>query len=337
MPFCASQIFDTSIKKVTVKFSVLLLLSTSANATSSSKLFQNELQQRFASAVILMDSDVFTFGIHDFDPNDWFNLENEEIGTEESVSLRNRIQVTTLPYTIDLSNDEDIHKHSVMFRLSGLVSEKRIKINNLESGDLNKDRIIAGYAAYKYKHAINEKWSVEPAFAVHLMHYDNEFDYRSDILTNAKPLLDGVYLNTSAWSLIYEPTINFKYERKKPWGSWHIESKWHYFYGHGWGQANYGEIGNTEGWYVANGIQSIYNFDKWGKAVQSMYTRFSRIDLGADIQQPLGTNYYYEASIGWLMTPPFDTDWVDNVGIGLNFNYGSALKGGSIVLFFNQQ
>ncbi|MFV0489046.1 MAG: Solitary outer membrane autotransporter beta-barrel domain, partial [Vibrio fluvialis] len=28
--------------------------------------------------------------------------------------------------------------------------------------------------------------------------------------------------------------------------------------------------------------------------------------------------------------------FIDNIGIGLAFNYGSAFKGGSIVLFFNQ-
>ncbi|WP_241909886.1 Solitary outer membrane autotransporter beta-barrel domain [Vibrio sp. 10N.261.55.A7] len=335
MQLCFSQKAGIAVLPVII-MSSMLFTSVNVRGASPSKIFQKELQQKFASAVILTDSDVFTFGIHDFDPNDWFNLENEDIGTEESVGLRNRIQVTTIPYTIDLSEENAIHKQSVMFRLSGLVSEKSIRINDVESGDLNKDRILAGYVAYKYKHSINDKWSVEPAFAVHLMQYDNQFEYRSDILLNAREQLDGIYVNTSAWSVVYEPTVKFKYERKKTWGSWHIESKWHYFYGHGWGEANYGEIGNTEGWYVANGIQSIYNFNKWGRAVQSMYSRFSRIDLGADIQQPLGTNHYYEASVGWLMTPPFETDWIDNVGVGLNFNYGSALKGGSIVLFFNQ-
>ncbi|WP_244249518.1 Solitary outer membrane autotransporter beta-barrel domain, partial [Vibrio fluvialis] len=52
--------------------------------------------------------------------------------------------------------------------------------------------------------------------------------------------------------------------------------------------------------------------------------------------QPLGTSMYYEASVGWLMTPPFEISFIDNIGIGLAFNYGSAFKGGSIVLFFNQ-
>ncbi|WGV98135.1 Solitary outer membrane autotransporter beta-barrel domain [Vibrio sp. YMD68] len=303
---------------------------------SISEAYRGQLEQNFAAAVILMDNDVFTFGIHDFDPNDLFHLGNEDIGTEESISLRNRIQVTTLPYTLDLSNQEDKHKQSLMFRLSGLVSEKNITIDGVTTSDVNKDRMIAGYVGYQYQYYITAQWSIEPSFAVHLMQYKNSFEYRSDKLVAVKEILDGRYVNTSAWSLIYEPTVNFKYEHDKPWGSWTVYSNWHYFYGHGWGEANQGQIGNTEGWYVANGIQSIYNFDRWGKAVQSVYSSFRRIDLGSDIKQPLGTDYYYEASIGWLMTPPFDTEWVDNVGIGLNFNYGSALKGGSIVLFFNQ-
>ncbi|MCG6295872.1 Solitary outer membrane autotransporter beta-barrel domain, partial [Vibrio vulnificus] len=58
--------------------------------------------------------------------------------------------------------------------------------------------------------------------------------------------------------------------------------------------------------------------------------------VGGDTSESLGTHHYYEASVGWLMTPPFKTQWVDNVGIGLSLNYGSALKGGSLVLFFNQ-
>lgn len=60
------------------------------------------------------------------------------------------------------------------------------------------------------------------------------------------------------------------------------------------------------------------------------------MDVGSDIQQPLGTSMYYEASVGWLMTPPFEISFIDNIGIGLSLNYGSAFKGGSIVLFFNQ-
>ncbi|HIF8937804.1 TPA: Solitary outer membrane autotransporter beta-barrel domain, partial [Vibrio cholerae] len=60
------------------------------------------------------------------------------------------------------------------------------------------------------------------------------------------------------------------------------------------------------------------------------------VDVGSTPQEPLGTSNYYEASFGWLMTPPFEMELVDNIGLGLTFNYGSAFKGGSIVLFFNQ-
>ncbi|MCK6263609.1 Solitary outer membrane autotransporter beta-barrel domain [Vibrio sp. ZSDE26] len=316
-------------------FLITLLISSTVDA-SPSKNFQTQLEQTFAAALILMDSDVLAFGIHDFDPNDWFHLENEDIGTDDSIALRNRIQVTTLPYTLDLSNEEAKNRHFLMFRVSGLVSEKNIQLNGQTLEDRSKDRVLAGSVAYKYQYNINDKWAIEPAFSTHLMQYNNKFDYRSDELTQVKDQLDGIYVNTTAWSMIYEPSLAFKYTREKPWGSWGLTSTWHYFYGHGWGDANQGKIGNTEGWYVSNGIRSIYNFDQWGKAVQSMYSSFRRIDLGADIEKPLGTGHYYEASIGWLMTPPFDTEWIENVGLGLNFNYGSALKGGSIVLFFNQ-
>jgi len=40
--------------------------------------------------------------------------------------------------------------------------------------------------------------------------------------------------------------------------------------------------------------------------------------------------------LGWLITPWFKSSWIENVGVGLTINYGSSLRGGSLVLFFNQ-
>jgi hypothetical protein len=67
-----------------------------------------------------------------------------------------------------------------------------------------------------------------------------------------------------------------------------------------------------------------------------MYSSVKRIDVGGDTSVPLGTHSYYEASLGWLLDPDLLNDWVDNVGIGFTINYGSTLKGGSLVVFFNQ-
>ena len=69
---------------------------------------------------------------------------------------------------------------------------------------------------------------------------------------------------------------------------------------------------------------------------QSFYTSFNRVDIGGDTKKPLNTDHYYEASMGWLMTPPVKIPFVVNIGVGMSLNYGSAFKGGSLVLFFNQ-
>ncbi|WP_240182434.1 Solitary outer membrane autotransporter beta-barrel domain, partial [Vibrio cholerae] len=45
----------------------------SFSATAKSYDFiQEHLEQAFSSSVVLSDSDVFTAGFNNFDPNDWF-------------------------------------------------------------------------------------------------------------------------------------------------------------------------------------------------------------------------------------------------------------------------
>lgn len=169
------------------------------------------------------------------------------------------------------------------------------------------------------------------------MYYRNDYDYRSDALDNLKPYLEGIYLNTDAWALVGEVNAELKYLENEKWGKWYVWSSPHYFYGAGWGEGNNGDVGNPEGWYWVNGVKLFYDFTKVGRTVQSVYTSFNRVDVGGDTSKPMNTSHYYEASVGWLMTPPFKSDWIDNVGLGLTINYGSALKGGSLVLFFNQE
>lgn len=143
-------------------------------------------------------------------------------------------------------------------------------------------------------------------------------------------------INTSAWALLGQLNAKLKYLEQESWGKWYLWTSPHYFYGTGWGEANNGNVGKPEGWYWVNGIKVFYDVAHIGTTVQSFYTSFSRIDIGGDTSDPLNTTNYYEGSIGWLMTPQFESDWIDNIGIGLTINYGSDLKGGSLVLFFNQ-
>ncbi|MEH0758958.1 Solitary outer membrane autotransporter beta-barrel domain [Vibrio sp. 16] len=299
--------------------------------------FRNYLEQAFATSIVLTDSDVFTLGIHDFDPNDWFNMQNEDIGSEESVQLRQQIAATTLPYTFDLAGDNETGKHLLFTRLSAIRSEQDFEVPSVDIKDVNDEYVVGGFVAYRYQYKLNDHWTLTPGFGLHLQYFRNSHDYRSDLSEEfVKPQLDGVLFNTSAWALSYEPHVKAKYHKTTEWGSWNFSSTFHYFYGYGWGEANHGVVGHPEGWYMANGADVYYNVSQLGESVQSVYASLRRIEIGGDTSKPLATPHYYEASLGWLMTPPFHTELIDNVGIGLNLNYGSALRGGSIVFFFNQ-
>ncbi|ENM5841005.1 Solitary outer membrane autotransporter beta-barrel domain [Vibrio mimicus] len=312
----------------------------SAQASAQSYAFIEEyLEQAFSSSVVLADSDVFTAGFNNFDPNDWFHTDNENLGTAESIENRQRYKSSTLPITLSLSDDEAYHKHQLFFRLSASVIDDDLTLPDaLNSGQTEHYRqsVLGGAAFYRYQYRLTENWTLTPALGTHLLYFKNSVTSNNPSFKKLLSPFDGVLVNTYAWANLFETNLKIQYDEEKSWGHWRASSAWHYFGGYGWGRANNGQIGNPEGWYVANTLTGVYDFTQVGRSVQSIYGSIRRVDVGSTTQEPLGTSNYYEASFGWLMTPPFEIEFVDNIGLGLTFNYGSAFKGGSIVLFFNQ-
>lgn len=314
----------------------LICASSTVNAEGN-PAYQSYLEQVFASSIVLTDSDVFTVGVHDFDPNDWFNLDNEDIGTQDSIKLRQQIAVSTLPLSFDLSDEEAVHKHQIFVRLSALGSRQEYEIRPQDNQDFQHEYVLGAFTAYRYQYQLAEHLRITPGIGMHLQYFKNVHDYRSDFSNSeVKPELEGVLFNTDAWAATLEPHVEVKYDVPKAWGSWNAASSFHYLNGRGWGEANHGDVGSPEGWYLVNSVEAYYNVSRWGPSLQSVYTSFRRIDVGGDTRKMLGASHYYEGAVGWLVTPPFKSKWIDNIGIGLNLNYGSSLKGGSIVLFFNQ-
>ncbi|MEL7290936.1 MAG: Solitary outer membrane autotransporter beta-barrel domain [Pseudomonadota bacterium] len=321
-------------KKAPIAVAVLLVSAPSLGLANGYPVLQKYMEQSFAASLLLTDSDVFTVGIKDFDPNEWFNLSNDDIGSEQSLSLRQQIAVTTVPLTFDLDERAD---HQLFTRFSIFASTRDYQIRRQDREDYQEEYILGGLIAYRYNMKLDEKWTLTPGIGVHLQYYSNEHDYKSDFSSDyIKPFLDDVLFNTDAWAVTANPHLKLKYHHDTQWGSWNFTSSVNYLYGYGFGQANYGDVGKPEGWYMANGVNLYYDLTQIERSIQTVYTSLRRIDVGADIRNPIGTSHYYEGSLGWLMTPPFKSDWIDNVGIGLSLNYGSSLKGGSIVLFFNQ-
>nr|WP_275125473.1 Solitary outer membrane autotransporter beta-barrel domain [Vibrio fluvialis] len=111
------------------------LFTYSSWAISGYSSIQNFLENSFAATIVLSDSDVFTVGISDFDPNKLLNTDNEEWGTEESLDNRKKYAVSTLPYTFELSEADAINQHSILLRLSGMVSEETVQFATDEPKD----------------------------------------------------------------------------------------------------------------------------------------------------------------------------------------------------------
>ncbi|MEZ8549053.1 Solitary outer membrane autotransporter beta-barrel domain [Vibrio cyclitrophicus] len=306
------------------------------SATTLSDLVRKDIERTFATSVLLNDTDVFTFGINNFDPNKVFRLDNEDIGSNDSVSRRKDIASISFPYTFELPEYIEDNHQEITLRLSALRIEKDVVYASTTKSDFQKESVVSGYLEFANVTQLDEHWSFSSAIGNHISYYRNDFEYRSSLLEPYKDQLDGVYLNTDAWAYIVEPKVKLTFEDKNDWGKYKLSTSWHYFNGIGWGEANEGNIGHPEGWYIANEAKIFYDLIRWDRNITSMYSSIRRIDIGGDTVASMGTSSYYEGSVGWLLNPNLFNDWVDNVGIGLTINYGSSLKGGSLVIFFNQ-
>nr|WP_238925390.1 Solitary outer membrane autotransporter beta-barrel domain [Vibrio sp. S11_S32] len=300
------------------------------------KAGQAYYEQLFASTVVLSDNDLISLGIQSFDPSSVFHTDNDNFGNEDTVQNRKNIAVFTLPLHFNLSEPDSPFQHNLQFRLGYLSISQDLQLADDTPMDNFKQEVYSGFFNYLLKYRLTSNWALGYGFGSYLMYANNSYNFNSQESQILKPFLDDAITNSSAWSTIIEPQIELDYEQHQAWGKWGFSSQWHYFYGKNWGQANDGYLGNPEGWRISNGVKFQYDLSHSFTYTPSLYSSIKRIDIGGDATQILETNSYYEASFGVLLSDLFGKDgWIETVGIGANINYGSALRGGSIILYVN--
>ncbi|OEF23219.1 Solitary outer membrane autotransporter beta-barrel domain [Vibrio rumoiensis] len=321
---------------LTTTIAVMLSWAICTLQAKAENSIQSRAEQSFAASVILSDSDVITFGIQDFNPNSVTPFDDDNFGNDESLDLRNRVSVTAIPYSFELESPSPLFQHELDFRASFIHFDNETRLSNRPDlpADYDTNKVYAGFVEYKLSYDISDTWKLVYGVGNHLMYYQNDHKYNSVESKQFEPVLDGNVYNTSSYSYIIEPNLAFEYKLNKDWGYWKYTTSFNYFNGVMWGESK--NSGNPNGWYLMNGVKVNYDVINWGGYIPSVYGSVKRVDLGGDPIDSFGTDSYYELSIGWLLTPPIFRDYIDNVGIGLNMNYGSALKGGSIVFFFNE-
>ncbi|OCH39352.1 Solitary outer membrane autotransporter beta-barrel domain [Aliivibrio fischeri] len=302
----------------------------------------SQFEEAFATSLVLSDSNMITFGIADFNPNRYLSKDENNpdngLGSNDSIQLRNQMTVYSLPYTFELTEDPDSRwSHEITVRASYVNTDIDVEFKDKASPDADLDEIFGLYAEYAQNYDFYENWTISVGNAFHLMHYRNTHTYNSDFSQSFAPVLDGLYYNVSSNAFIIEPKITFQYKKETDWGEWRFNNSYHYAYGQGFGgSSDYSSDATPEVWRFVNSIQLRYNMAHWNRLAQVLYLKAKRVDLGGDANEPLGTDFYYEFNIAWLIDTRKWISLVDNVGIGFTFNVGSALRGGSIVLFYDE-
>lgn len=301
--------------------------------------FRKDFEINFASAVLYSDSDAITLGFSNFDPNEFANL-GEDFGDQGSLDFRKKISATTLPYTFDLPTirfeDASVVEQRLKVLFSYFKQSRDVTFDGDPVADTFKIHIYTLAAHYSVSRPLSEYWRVGAGFGTNLMFLNNDYTYRSTAGNLVREIVDGNLVNTSAWSQTFQPNVNLHYRKPQNWGRWEAFTELNYFYGYGGGDANQGDVGNPEGMYWINGLKGFYDITHWGGYGQTLFSSIKHININGDLKESFNTHEYWEGSIGWLVSPPFLKDYVDNIGIGININYGSSLSGGTIILLFNQ-
>ena len=329
---------DIHMMKITIYISLLF----AALSPHADDILRKSLEGDFATAILLSDTDAISLGFHDFNPNEFIDI-SDNLGDEEALELRKQINVYTLPYDFSLNsrlfiNGQELD-HYITILGSYLKVQRDIQFSgdNTQPKDTVKDEVVTLSGKYWTRYYLDQNLSLVSGLKAHLQYFKNSYTYRNPLSIAFRDQLDGIAFNTTAWSLTLQPNVEFIYRQPAYWGRWETFTDLNYFYGEGWGEANQGDVGKPEGWYWINGIKAFWDIVDLDNYDQSIYTSLRRIDIGGDLQEPLGSSHYYEWSLGWLSATPFGDDYVENIGIGININYGSSLKGGTIVLLINQK
>lgn len=182
---------------------------------------KKELERNFAVSAMLTDSDVFTVGFSDFDPNEYFNLDNEDIGSADSVNLCRKITLLIFPYSVNLfeGQQNDPIGYQIKGRVYGPGMKQDVTVAQGKTPDKSENQILGGYTEFYAEQRLPQRLTLSSAFGSHLMYYRNDYTYRSDALDDYRPLLDSVYFNTDAWAVVGEINTTLKYQVNHPWGN----------------------------------------------------------------------------------------------------------------------
>lgn len=324
--------------------SLLVLASAIPLVSSAAPILNSDkyLEGVFSTALILTDSEMLSFGFANFDPNEIFGTDNPNFGGQEAVDARKKIRGTSLPISFLFENDENNWLHRLKLRAAYMELSRDINYQALDElnldweSDKTTDQVWSGYAEYALGYQVSEGWQFFVGSGLHLMHYRNRFTANSPLKGLIEENNIDSVINGSSNIWIAEPQADLIYTKDMGPGEIKFNTEYHYFWGRSYGGSIDTSSATPEGWRFMNSLQYKYHLKPWGDRKQDFLVRFRRIDVGGDLRDPVGATHYNEYAFGWVVDTSDYSSVIYNVGIGININYGSSLKGGSLVFFYNE-
>ena len=317
-----------------------LLSPSSRAATPLDNVIRLGLAESYATAILLTGGNAVRFGFWDFDPNDVVGLEDENLGSLEAQQIRQRIRTFSLPYTWSspLGEQDNTLVLGAKAAYLGQVQETQIVTSSEQAKDSIDSSVTTLTVGAELRHRATDHLGLAAGLNLNLQRYRNSTDFNTPESQALAPLVDGLITNYSANAWQAEPHVRATWFVGGRDTEVKLISDFHYMRGRTFDTDRPAHEVQPEAWYWSNGVRWRHPYVTRFLPGQNVWMQASRYDLGGDLGEALGNHYYYEAGVGWLLDlRKMNIPFVDNVGIGINLNYGSVLRGGTLVLLFNEE
>lgn len=324
--------FTTSIFFILVSWPPFSLAQTALDT-----FVQSFLAKTYATAALMSDDEVIKFGILDFNPNDVVNLRDDNLGSEQSTRLRESLRQFNIPFRWRLSANTHTDSVWLIAKLAYLDLEQKLQLTPSNSSGLDRidEKLLSAGAGLGYKKALDKHWELVLESYLTWISYRNDVKFNTPESRQLAPFLDGVLTNIDAETLLAEPAVGLQYNWSTKSAHYQLFTKHHYLKGHAINADSDAHEARTEAWYWTNGIALKRPLPIEGWSKHTLWFRLARTDLGGDLDEAVGENHYYEAGVAWLVDASKNVGFIDNLGVGININYGSDLRGGTLIFLYN--
>ena len=318
----------------------LLLPAPAFAATPVQKAIRLSLAESYVTATLLTGGNAVRLGFWDFDPNNFIGFEDENLGSLEAQELRQRLTTVSLPYSWSTPIGE--HSNTLVLNAKaaylGQKQETQLASSTRSTRDTIDSSVTTLTSGAEFRHRLNDNIGLAAGLNLNWQRYLNDTDFNTPESQALAPALDGLVTNYSANAWQAEPYLRTTWFIGGRRAEVKLISEWHYMKGRTFATSEPAHDVQPEAWYWSNGVRWRHPFVTRILPGQNVWMQASRYDLGADLDGPLGNHYYSEAGVGWLLdVQKLNIPFVDNIGVGINLNYGSVLRGGTLVLLFNEE